>query len=102
VKYHVWAYIELESNEDVVLLVDPRIAGMDVLPMYRLDVENEVKQNPDIKWALRVEMRESDKNYSWLEPMSCVTVVKRLIGLRKFWILTPRQLLRRLRKLYDG
>lgn len=36
------------------------------------------------------------KGRPWLEPLTCVAIVKRIIGLRAFWVLTPWQLYRML------
>ncbi len=84
---------------DVYVHIDPRSKGIlyDVVPtldtkdMYTRAESNSVHVVP-------VPIQELNKRHSW-SVLTCVAVVKRSIGLHKWWIITPRQLYNHLRRM---
>jgi hypothetical protein len=99
-KYHVSVVIFYEGNQDVGIVIDPRIAGMDVYPVTRERLIDEILSDRITHHKTVPVTMFADNMHSWIEPMSCVTVVKRIIGLRSFWMLTPKQLHRYIGKHY--
>jgi hypothetical protein len=86
------------------VMVHPRIAYTEV---QVLDYKNEsdlptIVSKMEIEGALRIDFDHLDTDcirVPWLfTPWTCVEQVKALIGVRSFWVLTPRQLWRYLKR----
>lgn len=96
-KYHVMAGIHYPESPDAVVVLDPQISGLHV---YAITADSFKRDAEGLRfdYSITVDVDQDESNFSWIEPLTCVTVLKRLIGLKKFWIWTPKQLLRELLK----
>jgi hypothetical protein len=63
-----------------------------------LDLTERMRHHPVIvDWVELNIDTPVEERFHWFEPLTCVTVVKRLIGLNEWWVMTPKQLMKRLR-----
>lgn len=90
VRWHVWAIV---WYGDESYLVDPTWDGLRIAPMDPVTLRQYLR-NSDVVETRQCEMEVQDLKFPLLEPMTCVTIVKRIIGIRNPWVLTPKQLLR--------
>jgi hypothetical protein len=97
VRYHVLLTLKYPDNDKVCIVVDPQITGMRVYPAYIDEVDAELRTMRFHSWY-EIGVEQEPVQFSWLEPMTCVTIAKRVLGINKFWVLTPRQLMRELKR----
>lgn len=94
-KYHIFAVIDYGYEE--VFIFDPSITGLRIQPVYRATVDNlcgsgRIVDTVEVTCGTMVRAR-----FHWFEPLTCVTMVKRLVGLNDWRVWTPRQLMKRLK-----
>ena len=96
-KYHIWCVIDHFPDEDgAAILVDASSTGIQIVPVHKSVVAHEIAKNQELMvWDVNVD-HPLEIKFHWLELMSCVTIVKRIVGIQSRWILTPRQLMRKL------
>ena len=98
---HVFVVLSYTNWPDMKILVESsRTRGVAVLPMDERRHKRLIETVRPLDWIeLDVLMpTRRGRAFSCVEPLSCVTLVKRLTGMRSPWIVTPRQLFRELRK----
>lgn len=95
-KYHIFALVETSYPQWIYVdnglngllatsLDDEKIAELE----RRIDIVDEV--------TVLVPYKRPPKSFTLLEPLNCVTIVKRLVHMNKFWVITPLQLMKELR-----
>lgn len=92
-KFHVVAFVQTGDNMPV--FVDPTGYGMFVKPVTQDHMTILSKQLGTVDSAV-VECRHDGTPFPMLQCMSCVSVVKRLVGMHDWTVITPKQLMRKL------
>ena len=93
--YATLIWVDGRSAIDSVILVDPSAAHFEITPLSRNELRYRAR-NTCVVSCVTVEYPESvDTEPSMsFELFTCVAVIKRMLGIHKWWILTPGQLMR--------
>jgi len=81
--------------QDCVVIVDPTVDNINIT-VCKQEVLH-TKMRP-IRYAVEVDIGEAEQGILGLH--SCVSHVKRIIGINKWWIITPQQLFKELVRGY--
>ncbi len=91
---HCFAYKGIPALPEVYLLVDPRSNGM------RAGLATVAELHDGYEGVYHTAYGVPDYPRGWRPPglLTCVSVIKHLLGVRAWWIITPHQLYRHLAK----
>lgn len=73
--------------------IEPTLEGLLVVP-YNANVNDFMESlGKDFKtYIWRTKIEDFTQKRYFLEPFTCVSVAKQLLGIKKWWIMTPKQL----------
>lgn len=94
-KYHVYAIIDIGEHS---IVVNSDTTGVQITPI-RANYVSKLLNQDDVAAYLDTKTSAVNYRYGWISFFSCVTLTKRLLGINKWWIITPMQLYK---EILDG